>query len=93
MKQFLLILFSLSLSAADAPKLTTEQKLAIRELQVRVLVLDSRERDAHEEKARAADQLEKKISELTPTGYTITGDLELVPAKPAAPHEARVRKP
>ena len=68
----------------EAPTLTTEQKLSVREAQLAVsqltaqkAQLESQYRDVVPALEKAQKALETKVAELTPKGFVLQGDLTL----------------
>ncbi len=88
MKAILLacLILSASAFAADAPTLTDAQKLAIRDIQVRVAQLDAQKarlESQYQEVStalnKASDELAAEVAKATPPGYQIQADLKVLP--------------
>jgi hypothetical protein len=69
------------------PKLTVEQKLEIRDLQVKILDLSVRLSQMQRTVKQLQRHLNEKVKEFTPKGYVINGQLDLIKtqASPQSP--------
>lgn len=107
MKILLLFTIALLAVAAEAPKveqkstprLTTEQKLAIREAQLTLTqllaektTLEARYPKLQDELKKAGEALQKATADATPPGFVLQNDLALVP-DPAKPERAKPQAP
>jgi hypothetical protein len=79
--------FSVSI-ASCAPILTDTQKLAIRDAQIKVAMLDARRakaeaeyREISSQLKQAAQDLDAAVAKVTPSGYKLPLDLTLIPEK------------
>lgn len=78
----------LTAAIADGPLLTDAQKVQIRDAQLQVASLDARKARLETEYVKVSTELEKAstaldslVSRLTPNGYVMQVDLNLVPAE------------
>lgn len=88
-KVWIALLLACAMIAADtakAPTLTSDQKLKVRDAQVKVADLDRQRmalqeqfRQVQESLTKASDEFNAVIKEVTPKGYVLQMDLTLIP--------------
>jgi molecular chaperone GrpE (heat shock protein) len=69
----------------EPPQLTTEQKLEVRDLQLQLVSLQNQQLQLQRRLDTIQAQLQEKVKEVTPEGYALGSNLNLIKVPASAP--------